>query len=426
MYIRQLKLTSLRCFESAELAFQYPGRLNAPELRAPNVNLLLGENGAGKTTVMRAAALAALAPLMSRQTGYTPYKVVRHGHQKALVQGIIQLSEQDLPPHSNSRRKSQRLEITIRRQGDNEFLEPRRDSSLTSEMLNDRSPAFLVLGYGATRRVEESSAFSASEELKRRALRYQRVAGLFEPQISLVPLTAWLPRMRTTNRGRHNQVVHLIDRLLPEDADFEGKQEREPDGPYVFRMRGVEVPFGALSDGYRAYIGWIADLLYHVCMGAPKGAKLVDNRGLVLVDEIDLNLHPEWQRTVIPTLSRTLPNLQFIFSTHSPIVAGSLQKENIFVMEVDEKGTSEVKQYDENIYGLDAQQVLLSSYFGLDSTRTPEAVDEIRSLSRQLRPGRSDIALQIMRKLTGEDQTSLPAKPRSNTPKAKRPEPSLA
>lgn len=101
------------------------------------------------------------------------------------------------------------LELVIPRQGDTEFIEPTRDGALTSEMLNDNSPAFLVVGYGATRRVEESATTSPSEQRRSRALRYQRVAGLFEPQISLIPLHAWLPRMRLKNRGRHNQVVHL-------------------------------------------------------------------------------------------------------------------------------------------------------------------------------------------------------------------------
>ena len=217
--------------------------------------------------------------------------------------------------------------------------------------------------------------------------------------IALRPLANWLPSFKRRNPGRYKQVVGLIDRLLPEGAGFSGKLQG---GEYLFAMGKTMVPFGALSDGYRAYIGWITDLLYHVCMGAPSGAKLVDNRGLVLVDEIDLHLHPEWQRTVISRISDVLPNIQFVFTTHSPIVAGSLHSENVFVMEQDSTGVSVVRQLEERLYGKDAEQVLLSSYFNLNTTRAPGFVDELEALSRKATRTKPDVALQIMQKLSGE------------------------
>jgi predicted ATP-binding protein involved in virulence len=374
------------------------------------VNLLLGNNGTGKSTILRGLALAALAPLMSKSAGYVPYYMVRRGAKRAEIDAALLLHEQDLHKKvtgSSHATRSVSLGVRIQRERDNEYVEElHRAGSLINRMSDDKSPAFLIVGYGATRRVEEAANFSSNEQRKRRILRYQRVAGLFESHIALTPLAAWLPRMAVANKGRYVQVTKLIDKLLPEGSEFTGAQERGGDGEYLFRLNGVDVPFGALSDGYRAYIGWIADLLYHVCMGAPSGAKLVDNRGVVLVDEIDLHLHPEWQRSVISTISGALPNLQFVFSTHSPIVAGSVQKENVFVMESDKSGASTIAQLNESIYGLDAQQVLLSSYFGLDTTRAPGAVDELQELSKQLTPGRSDVALSMMRKLAGNSHVN--------------------
>ena len=396
MYIRSLRINGLRCFKSVELHLRYPGEETNSSLHAPNVNLLLGDNGAGKSTILLAAALAALEPIMSRSAGYVPHRMIRQGSKLASVDAAVEL-------HAQDRSSARRFSVSIRRRGDAEFIEPNARSQRFVEMFDDRSPAFLIVGYGATRRVEDAGTFSANEQLKRRLLRYQRVAGLFESHIALTPLHVWLPQLEKGNRGRHKQVVNLIDSLLPEDTAFDGRQEAGHNREYVFRSRGVEVPFSALSDGYRAYIGWVADLLYHVCMGCPSGAKLVENRGIVLVDEIDLHLHPAWQRIVISKLSQTLPNLQFVFSTHSPIVAGSVQKENVFVMELDRSGASQVRQFDERLYGLDAQQVLLSSYFGLSTTRAPGFIDEVQKLSRDLGPGRSDIALRIMHRFSGQD-----------------------
>ena len=135
-------------------------------------------------------------------------------------------------------------------------------------------------------------------------------------------------------------------------------------------MRGrLKVPFPALSDGYRAFIGWVADLLYHVCRTCPDSTKLVDNKGLVMIDEIDLHLHPKWQMSVLPTLSSVLPKIQFIATTHSPLAVGSLEWMNIIVMQPGPNGSSRAVRLAEPVHGLDADQVLLTDFFGMESTR---------------------------------------------------------
>lgn len=425
MYITSIKIENLRCFAQTELTFQHPGRETETPLRFPNINLLLGNNGAGKTTVLKAIALAALAPVI-QMSGFVPYHLIRRiGNRsdvpvKAILGANLLLQKQDV--EANPLLQKQDVEpfniesgvncgtgMQLERKGDYEVFGDITASKYypiislftlaETKMYGSKSPALLVVGYGASRRPEDAERLDLTARRKARLPSYERVAGLFENHISLIPLASWLPNFRKENPGRHKQVVNLINRLLPEGASFAGEFE---EGEYWFEINGTKAPFGALSDGYRAYIGWIADLLYHICMGAPKGAKLVDNRGIVLVDEIDLHLHPEWQRSVIATISETLPNLQFVFTTHSPIVAGSVNKENIFVMETTSDGASVVKQYDERIYGLNAEQVLLSSYFNLKTTRATPFVNELQSLTLQAGKGDLNAALAFMEKLSGE------------------------
>ncbi|MEZ5329211.1 MAG: AAA family ATPase [Verrucomicrobiales bacterium] len=261
---------------------------------------------------------------------------------------------------------------------------------------DDRSPAFLLVGYGATRRVEDSKNFDTGARHKSRHLRYQRVASLFEDHVSLTPLNAWLPKLKESNKGRYTQVVHLIDRLLPAPFSFDGTVE---DGEYQFYQDSNPVLFPALSDGYKAYLGWITDLLYHVCMGCPTGKKLVENKGVVLVDEIDLHLHPGWQRVVVPMISRALPNLQFVLTSHSPLVTGSLQRANLFVLTQDGNGTVSVQQLDEQVHGMTSEQVLLSSYFNLGSTRATSVTDEIAGLVSSANLENGSAALEAMKTL---------------------------
>lgn len=409
MYVDSLKIKNLRCFRDVAIELQYPDKkISSKEnsLKFPNINLLLGNNGSGKSSILKALALASLAPVLKGGSGLTLYRMVRNvspaakNFPDAEFCAKIRLHEQDLDKKEKAK-KTQTIEMdsVIRRMGHIEELEmlPSK-GKVPFGIYEDDSPAFLVVGYGVNRKVEETVNFGFKENSRRRRLRYQRVASLFEDNYGLVPLQSWLPEMQKSNPGRYKQVIDLINRIAPDDMEFEGKFFEEE---FYFNFRETETPFGSLSDGYRHFIGWIADLLYHICMGAPSGKKLVDNQGLVMVDEIDLLLHPEWQRTVLQSLSEILPKLQFVFTTHSPIVASSVESRNIFVMETDTDGSALVKQYDEAIYGKTSEQVLLSSYFGLNTTRPESFVkDEIEPLSDKAIEGDQKAALQFMEKLS--------------------------
>ena len=201
-----------------------------------------------------------------------------------------------------------------------------------------------MVGYGATRRVSRSTRM---EQSGRSSARAARIMGLFEEDYSLRPLTSWLPRYKSTRqlKGRYVQVVHLLNRLVGNKGwEFTGKQDSE--GEYLFGKKGVTVPYPALSDGYRAFLGWLGDLLYHVCETCPSGMKLVDNRGIVMVDEVDLHLHPSWQMTVLSTLARALPKIQFIVTSHSPLLVGSLERMNIILMKAGVKQSSTAHRID--------------------------------------------------------------------------------
>lgn len=399
MYVQTLRISNLRCFREAELALQYPGRETTGP-RLPNVNLILGNNGTGKTSVLRAIALAALSAVI-QSSGFVPYRLVRRTDSekpdRAKVEVQVELSQQDVGPGAPVPAHPAPISSTIERIRDNERVTgTARSAGIWEALFDNTSPAFLIVGYGAGRRVESVRTHDESLRRRSRQLRYERVAGLFEDGVTLIPLGAWLPGFKRHNPGRYRQVVNLINRLLPDECRF---TESDESGELVFEMHGAPVPFPALSDGYRAYIGWIADLLYHICMGAPSGRKLIDNRGIVLVDEIDLHLHPEWQRTVVPRLASTLKNMQFVLTTHSPIVAGTLESSNIFVVEPDESGASVVHQYRERIHGLSAEQILLSSYFDLQTTRAESMHDELSSLAQRARDGDQSAAVEYMRRL---------------------------
>jgi len=89
---------------------------------------------------------------------------------------------------------------------------------------------------------------------------------------------------------------------------------------------GQRLPFHYLSDGYRNIIGMIADIAFRMSVLNPglEDKVILDTPGIVLIDEIDLHLHPKWQRRIVDDLKRVFPKIQFIVTTHSPFIIQSL------------------------------------------------------------------------------------------------------
>ena len=441
MHIESLSVTNFRCFEHAEMEFQYPGRRHGPKPapRLDNVNLLLGDNGTGKSAVLKAIALAVLAEII-QSTGFRSYFLVRRTGKEyypndppqgvnAEIRAELRLHTEDIYPtpevweenRQTANKQSVIGQATIKRRHALETVEAAEHVSPEAweGLFVDDAPALFLAGYGATRRVENTETFDTSVRDRTRAIRYQRVAGLFEDYIGLTPLRGWIDSLMSqngtidyskfmNNSDRFEEGIIILNRLLPEDVKV-NENAFVSSGP-LFLVRGTSLPFAALSDGYRAFIGWVGDLLFHLSHVTPTTQKLTDLHGVVMVDELDLLLHPAWQRTVIDSLAKTFPRLQFFFTSHSPILAGTLEAANIFVTEQDtETGAMTVLPGKENVHGLSADQILTSSYFDLPSPRAPDAVAQMNDLARNAWEGDTEASQEFLRRLTeGFEPVSTP------------------
>jgi hypothetical protein len=106
----------------------------------------------------------------------------------------------------------------------------------------------------------------------------------------------------------------------------------------------IRVPATWLSQGYQSLIAWLADLVGQILLDAGEPVEAADMEGTVLVDEIDVHLHPTWQVRLIPALKKVFPRLQFIATTHSPMVLPALAAEEVYLLSQDAEGNVTAQQ----------------------------------------------------------------------------------
>jgi predicted ATP-binding protein involved in virulence len=176
---------------------------------------------------------------------------------------------------------------------------------------------------------------------------------------------------------RFIEVRKLLADILP---GIEREQDLVVKGPQVpgrtrsqfgvhFQTRDGLVPLSALSLGYRTTLAWAIDLAWRMFTHYPDSLNPLGEPAIVLVDEIDLHLHPRWQQSIKDHLVRHFPMTQFICTTHSPLMAQAAASDNLVVVREDDVGHLVIENDPVFIRGWRVDQILTSQYFGLNNTR---------------------------------------------------------
>ncbi len=163
----------------------------------------------------------------------------------------------------------------------------------------------------------------------------------------------------------------------------------------TIRKLGKEIALELLSDGEKNLLAMVGHLSRRLSEYNPNLVNSLEASALVLIDEIELHLHPEWQRMIIPRLTKTFPNCQFIVTTHSPQVLSHVDPECIHILDYD--GDNVVVKRPESSYGLDSNRIL-EDILGV-SKRPQEIQERMLELFRTINNNDLEAAKEIVREL---------------------------
>ncbi len=239
----------------------------------------------------------------------------------------------------------------------------------SSQNLSD----WFVAGYGTSRLLSRPL-----ESQKPKVPSRERLSSLFDQgNIVGTGFASFLDDPRAFTNALHHALVESRE-VLPMVADVElrGRNWARSSGEvlegdlFTLEQGDERVPIPAtwLSQGYQSTIAWIADIVGQFFFERKTPVPLAEMEGLVMIDEIDLHLHPLWQMCLIPEVKKIFPRLQFVVTTHSPMVLAALKPEEIVRLRRDEDGSVVAEPAHEAPSLLTSSQIY-NRYFDVDRTQ---------------------------------------------------------
>lgn len=368
MFLTRISLQNLRSIESLELDFR------SGEDTTRRWTLLLGENGCGKSSALRAVALLlagseALPDLLGEPDAW-----IRNGTKQCRIEGTLQTAKGE----------PRQIKLEINRGDGIRTIFSRNRASLEAldSAISHTDRNYFVAGYGVSRRPSADRSRKSFPDDRARSHRAQSLATMFSPDAPLVSLEQWAMDLEyRRGTGSLAAVRRALNQLLP-DMQFAriDRKARE----VIFKTVDGEVPLSQLSDGYQNMAAWCGDLLFRITEAFPDRKDPLATRGVLLIDELDLHLHPVWRRKLVDFLSSTLPNFQFIATTHSALTAQQSGEGELYVIRREGKQQRpKLVPFVGEPRKMMLHQLLLSPMFGLATMDSVE-IEEARSIVRRL------------------------------------------
>lgn len=415
MYVQSLKLENIKAFDRLELEFMRPGHSSSPYA---GLNVFVGGNSSGKSTLLKCIAMALSGPTIANQQLISPAGWIR----RAAKRGSIELKvNRDVACDAFRSKGSTTasdvfdagLVFETERLDDSTALKSKdyRQTNGTRVRTADRGPwnpeanGWLLGAYGPLRRLTGSSTEALRYALGRGKL--GSCVTLFREDAALSESETWLKQeyARSLEQLNQNRSISplvsdvknfLNDGLLPDGFCI---AKVSVDNVYMTTPNGGELPMRDLSDGCRSAFALMLDIIHSMALAYPgkqiiehndHGKLVVNKPGVILIDEIEAHLHPSWQRLICEWLKTRFPLVQFFITTHSPLIAQAADDGGLFVLPLPNEIASgqrvrRLNPHEQQRIALgSAEKVLLGEAFGLRQTwslRAEKLVEEWERLA---------------------------------------------
>ncbi len=359
MILRKLGISNFKMFENLELFFE------------PGFNLLLGDNGVGKTTVLEAAAVALSGffvgmedvPARNIYKDDVRYQIIKdsNGTPNKSYSNLVEVSgtlEYNGTEYTWNRARKDALA------GSKTTIYPKDIKQVSQKLVNSmEANIWPLISYQSASRHWISARSDAYE--KRRKLLHDRrcgYLGCLDKSANMQTVYDWCRKMEWSSvKNRHvpenyaafgNIISNFM--CIINDGTVSGVLFYLNADKLLYTENDEFKEIEDLSAGYRSVLNLVIDLAYRMAILNPDaGEDICNAEGIVLIDEIDSNLHPKWQWRIVDALTDTFPNIQFIAATHSPIIVSSCKKVNI--ISIDE---GQNVQYREGSYAFSVNEIL--------------------------------------------------------------------
>jgi predicted ATP-binding protein involved in virulence len=381
MKIRELILSNYRAFGKEQI-FPFGAQFA----------MVAGVNGRGKTAILDGLALLLswflrdLSVSKDRPRTIDPSEI----HGRALSATLsMKLNCANIPieyavSYSKNKREliSDRLSPAVREQVLTAYGDPRR--------ADDQAP--LAVYYTTDR-----AGFRLPRFLPRVLPRGQHQAYDGALRARMVDYKELIARYNVWKRERLSQPMRAFDNALQTFLEeFEAVEVLSKPPRLTVRKHGKRLEPSQLSDGERSFVAVIGDLVRRLALANPELHNPLLGAGVVLIDELELHLHPKWQREVVEKLRTTFPNIQFIATTHSPFIIQSLRPGELINLDPEEfaeYADKSVEDIAENVMGVKLPQKserfremveTAETYFRLVRAATPQSEEERNLLRARL------------------------------------------
>lgn len=299
--------------------------------------VLLGENAVGKSTVLEAVSLALSDDASIQQLKLDPSRfITRDGGERANNPPRVRLY------FDGSRAAGASLKIN------------------KNNFVSDVGRTVPFIAYGPHRFYSRMSSTIRSSVAA-------NMIALFDPLSTLEDPEQWLLKCTPAEFDAAVRVLREILMLSPSDFVTRRKDPISKLEQLVVATSSNTLPIHDMSEGYRAVIATVVDIIRHLLLHYDN---IETAAGLVLIDEIDVHLHPRWKLQILGRMRLAFPKVQFIVTTHDPLCLRGAKNGEVSVLRRDKDGVGVVPDLP-NVEALSVQQLLTSDYFGLLSTEDP-------------------------------------------------------